>query len=149
MPSWTSYSTPTEGVDMARTTQPITIRPAAADDDSALRRLAALDSRRPPEGPFAVAEVGGELVAALSRSDGAVIADPFRPTAHVVVLLEVHAAQLAAAPERDTPGRSALRAGRAVLRGLAAKRPTPVPAPVRRRHEPGLSLAAHALLRAP
>ena len=141
---------PTEESTVAHPTQPITIRNATAADGPDLRRLAALDSRRLPDGPLAVAEVAGELVAALSLFDGRVVADPFRPTAHVVVLLEVHAAQLAAPSERRTAGRSALRAGLAVLRGLAARHPSPsIAAPTSRRGEPGLSLAAHALLRAP
>lgn len=134
---------------MAHHTQPITIRNAAPADQPALRHLAALDSRRLPQGPLAVAEVAGELAAALSLSDGRVIADPFRPTAHVVVLLEVHATQLAVPSQRRTPGRSALRVALAVLRGLAG-RPSPALAvPTPRRLEPAPSLVAHALLRAP
>ena len=135
---------------MAHRTKPITIRTATPGDLPALRRLAALDSRRLPEGPLAVAEIDGDLVAALSLSDGRIVADPFQPTAHVVVLLEVHAAQLAAPAEPHTAGRSALRAGLAVLRGLADRPTAPsLAVPSGRRAEPGLSLAAHALLRAP
>ena len=122
---------------MAHPTQPITIRNATEADGADLRRLAALDSRRLPDGPLAVAEVAGELVAALSLADRRVVADPFRPTAHAVTLLEVHAAQLAAPSEGRTPGRSALRAELAVLRRLTRRRPSPsVAAPTGRRAEP-------------
>ncbi len=71
---------------------PITIRLAARDDQLALARLAALDSAdRVPAGPLLLAEVAGELRAALSLEDGAAIADPFYPTAHIVELLRGHA----------------------------------------------------------
>ncbi|HSO97369.1 MAG TPA: hypothetical protein VLP43_00320 [Solirubrobacteraceae bacterium] len=79
------------------TTLPITIRAAYGDDSVALRRLAILDSAvQAPAGPLLVAEVEGELHAALSLQTGAVIADPFRPTASLVALLREHAAALAA-----------------------------------------------------
>lgn len=134
---------------MAHSTQPITIRNADPGDALALARLAARDSRRLPAGSLAVAEVGGSPVAAISLSDGAVVADPFRPTAHVVVLLKVHAADLAASQNGDTPGRCALRAGLAVLRGRASRRPqAPAAPPVVRPAPQHMSLAAHALLRA-
>ena len=71
----------------------ITIRPAYADDERALYRLAALDSAAGvPAGPVLVAEVDDELHAALSMADGSVIADPFFPTQHLVTLLRAHAA---------------------------------------------------------
>jgi hypothetical protein len=65
----------------------ITIRSARDADADALVRLAALDSSRVPGGDLLVAEVDGELVAAVS--DAGVIADPFRPTADVVQLLRL------------------------------------------------------------
>ena len=46
----------------------ITIRPGYADDHLALVRLAALDSAAVPAGPLLVAELDGELSAALSLS---------------------------------------------------------------------------------
>jgi hypothetical protein len=55
------------------------IREAQAADDAALRRLAALDSSRVPAGRILVADVDGELVAAVSLAGGPAIADPFRP----------------------------------------------------------------------
>lgn len=78
---------------MNRTAQlPITIRAAYADDESSLRRLAILDSAPVPAGPLLVAEVEGELRAALAIDGGAVIADPFHPTAGLVDLLRRHSA---------------------------------------------------------
>jgi hypothetical protein len=75
---------------------PITIRPGYADDERALTRLAALDSAlRPPPRPLLLAEVGGELRAALSLTDGSAIADPFFPALHLVRLLQAHATAIA------------------------------------------------------
>ncbi|HTU96335.1 MAG TPA: hypothetical protein VMF14_10885 [Solirubrobacteraceae bacterium] len=76
----------------------ITIRPGYADDHTALVRLAALDSAAVPAEPLLVAEVDGELSAALSVADGASIADPFRPTGDIVALLRAHAAAATPAP---------------------------------------------------
>ena len=86
------------------TTPMITIRHAYADDQQTLARLAALDSAAaaPPE-PLLLAEVDGELRAALSLSDGTVIADPFFPSADLLELLRVHAAAI-------RPGRRRWRA---------------------------------------
>ena len=53
----------------------------------ALIRLAALDSAEVPAGPVMLAEVAGEVRAAVSLSDRTVIADPFHPTAPLVELL--------------------------------------------------------------
>ena len=87
----------------------ILIRPGYADDELGLMRLAALDSATgPPSAPVLVAEVDGELSAALSLRDGSVIADPFRPTAQIVELLRAHAAAATPAPRRP---RRALRLG--------------------------------------
>ena len=74
-------------------TPTITIRPAYADDERALARLAVLDSADAvPTRPLLLAEVDGELRAALSLSDGAVVADPFSPTLDLIELLRTHAA---------------------------------------------------------
>jgi hypothetical protein len=78
----------------------ITVRRAVPADRSELERLAALDSARPPTGPTLVAEVDSRMLAALPLGSGRPIADPFEPTAAVVALLELRAAQMAAAPER-------------------------------------------------
>ena len=74
-------------------TQPeITIRPAYADDELALRRLAAVDSADAvPPAPLLLAELDGELRVALSLADGSAIADPFVRTAEVLELLRVRA----------------------------------------------------------
>jgi hypothetical protein len=92
---------------------PITIRPAYADDELALIRLAALDSAALPRGPLVVAEVEGELRVAVSTDNLAVIADPFHLTADLVELVCEHVVRL-----RSTDRRSSLRSlGRAVLVG--------------------------------
>ncbi len=78
----------------------LTIRMSQPGDAAALRRLADLDSRRQVEsGAHVLAECQGELVAALPLASGAAIADPFRPTADVVRVLELRARQLRAAAQ--------------------------------------------------
>jgi hypothetical protein len=73
-------------------TPEITIRPAYADDQLALQRLASLDSAHDlPPRPMLLAEVDGELRVALSVNDGSAIADPFFPTAAILDLLRAHA----------------------------------------------------------
>jgi hypothetical protein len=73
---------------------PIVLRPATASDAGALERLAALDSSPVPAGDLLVAEVAGELRAALRIDDAVVIADPFVRTAGLVDLLAARAAHL-------------------------------------------------------
>ncbi len=75
----------------------VLIRAARGSDGAALGRLAGLDSARVPAGELIVAETDGTLVAAHSPDARATIADPFRPTADVVRLLEVRGAMLRAA----------------------------------------------------
>jgi hypothetical protein len=72
----------------------ILIRPATSADARAIERLAQLDSSPVPTGELLVAEVGGELRAALRVDGHAVIADPFRPTAGIVDLLAARAEHL-------------------------------------------------------
>lgn len=72
---------------------PLTFRLATLADEGDLERLAALDSSRVPDGDLLLAEVGGELWAAVSSAREA-IADPFRPSGPIVVLLRARAAQL-------------------------------------------------------
>jgi hypothetical protein len=72
----------------------VTIRVAERGDEPALARLAGRDSTRVPSGRLLVAEIGGELLAAMPVSGGRPIADPFVPTATLVSLLELRAAQL-------------------------------------------------------
>src|SRR5215211_412763 len=72
----------------------VTIRQAGADDETALRRLAALDSTRVPDGPVLMAEVDGRPVAAISVLSGESFADPFVLTLELRRLLELRASQL-------------------------------------------------------
>jgi hypothetical protein len=72
----------------------VTIRYAYPDDSIALRRLAALDSAEVPADPVLVAEVGGQLRAAVSMHGGRAISDPFHPTLWLVELLVTRVAQL-------------------------------------------------------
>ena len=88
--------TPDSRRDGAIADSTIVIRPNRPDDDRALARLAGLDSSSVPTEPLLLAEVGGELHAALSLRDGAVIADPFQRTAQLVTLLRTRAEQLVA-----------------------------------------------------
>jgi hypothetical protein len=74
----------------------VTMRLASSGDAGALERLAQLDSARSPSGPTLVAEVGGELVAALPLDGGRPLADPFTHTTDIVRMLELRAAQLTA-----------------------------------------------------
>src|SRR3954466_10315576 len=67
------------------------LRLANEADASELTRLAALDSRAPLTGSILIGELHGEPAAALSLTDDRVIADPFRPTAHVVVAMRARA----------------------------------------------------------
>ncbi len=82
----------------------VVIRPAVAADAKALLRLAELDSALVPAGDAVVAEQGGSLIAAVALSDGASISNPFRPTADIVALVQLRAAQLRRrqAPDRRT-----------------------------------------------
>jgi hypothetical protein len=72
--------------------QLLLIRPAAAQDEQTVLRLAALDDAPAPHGDVLLAEVDGQAVAALDRESGAVVADPFRPTAAIVRALSAIAA---------------------------------------------------------
>ena len=73
-------------------TATITIRTAYSDDEVALTRLAALDSaEKLPPRPVLLAEVDGQLRAALSLRNDSAIADPFFPTADLLALLHQHA----------------------------------------------------------
>jgi hypothetical protein len=78
----------------------ITIRSAHAGEDAALARLAQLDSAKAPASPVLVAEVDGEVHAALSLADGHAVSDPFRHTLHLLELLRTQAAAQAPAPAR-------------------------------------------------
>ena len=62
-----------------------------------LERLAALSEKPAADGEWLVADVDGVPVAALSLEDGSTLADPFKPTAQVLSLLQLRARQVAAA----------------------------------------------------
>jgi hypothetical protein len=83
----------------------VTIRLGVPADQNRLDRLAVLDSSRTPASPILLAEVDGQLHAAIALSGGSVIADPFRPTADLIGLLRARAHQL----NRSSPMR---RSGR-------------------------------------
>ena len=86
---------------------PVLVRPARDVDAADLAKLAKLDSAAPLTGDVLLAVSGGEVAAAMSLDTGAVVADPFVPTAHLVDLLRTAArpaprrrARLAALPLR-------------------------------------------------
>ena len=66
---------------------PVLVRPARPVDAADLAVLAALDSAAPLTGDVLLAVSAGEVAAAMSVDTGAVIADPFVPTSHLVELL--------------------------------------------------------------
>ena len=72
----------------------MTLRFAIPADAKRLARLAELDSSKPLAQPSLLAEVDGQLLAALALSDGTVIADPFHHTADLVDLLRARAHHL-------------------------------------------------------
>jgi hypothetical protein len=72
----------------------VALRVAQADESALVRRLAALDDSPPLDGQVLLALVDGEAVAAVSLRDGRVVANPFRPTADTVRLLNLRASQL-------------------------------------------------------
>ena len=85
----------------------IIIRSSNEHDAPALGRLAALDSAQALAGPALVAEVDGEMRAALPMDGSRPVADPFAETAHLVELLRAHAEALGSSPARHRAGRLA------------------------------------------
>ena len=82
----------------------LVLRRSGAQDAAALTRLAQLDSAPRPDDAVLVAELDGEIVAAMPFDGGRAIADPFRPTAELVELLRTRTRLLAkAAPARRLP----------------------------------------------
>jgi hypothetical protein len=88
--------------------QNVTVRRSASGDESALARLAALDSASPPRGPALIAEADSRMLAALPLGAGRPIADPFQPTAELVALLELRRSQIESA-DGVTPRATRLR----------------------------------------
>ena len=72
----------------------LTLRLATSADRAALARLADLEQTSAPAEPVLIGVVMARPIAALSLSDGRVIADPFAPTAELVELLRLRACQL-------------------------------------------------------
>src|SRR3954454_22001212 len=81
---------------------PVLVRPARDVDTVDLVNLARLDSARPLTGEVLLAVQGGEVAAAMSLDTGAVVADPLRPTAHLVELLRT-AGRPVSRPRRSAP----------------------------------------------
>jgi len=88
----------------------ILIRRASEDDAADLRRLAQLDGASLPDGDLLVAEVDGELRAALRVTDSAYVADPFFPAKELVRLLDIRAKRLRR-EEHSTLDRARTRLG--------------------------------------
>src|SRR2546423_11403756 len=65
----------------------VTLRLSEISDSAAVHRLEALDETPALAGPILLAVRGGEVVAALSLTDGRVAANPFVPSADAVALL--------------------------------------------------------------
>jgi hypothetical protein len=101
-----------KGNDMARE---ITIRRSNEGDAAVLAQLAALDGRTEPRGEALIAFVDGEAWAALPLAAGSAIADPFRPAAELVELLQARRSQIQASSSAD---RHARRNGHGRLRRL-------------------------------
>jgi hypothetical protein len=83
------------------TSDQIELRLATAADQPALAVLAQLDAKPVPQGPTLIVALEGRIAAAFPLDGGVPIADPFRPTADLLQLLEVRAAQLWNVARRD------------------------------------------------
>jgi hypothetical protein len=92
------------------TQQSITIRRATPEDANAVERLAQLEGARTPDGELLVAEVDGELWAALELGSGALVADPFRPSGDVAAFLRRRFERLDGHGERRPHRRRGVRA---------------------------------------
>jgi hypothetical protein len=102
------------------TSADVVIRHARPDEADALAQaegqLAQLSSSRAPRGDVLVADVQGELWAAVSVDDGHAIANPFRPSGELTFRLSERARELHGAG-RDRPRRP--RGGRPRLARIA------------------------------
>jgi len=77
----------------------IRIRAAHESDLAAVARVAGRDTHEPPAWPILVAEVGSDIRAAISLTDGEVIADPFHRTDELVAMLRIRAREAASDPD--------------------------------------------------
>ena len=89
--------TPPARADGYRRSLAVTIRWATPADAEGVAMLAQLDEVDLPPAPLLLAFVGDELWVALSLSTGAVISDPFRPSAEVAALVRERGRQLTVA----------------------------------------------------
>lgn len=94
----------------------VSLRPAHDGDREQLIRVAQRDSAPVPPEPLLVADLDGEVRAAISLADGSVIADPFHPTAALVEMLREHAEALTAPPAVPAPSRQRRRRLRLAFR---------------------------------
>jgi hypothetical protein len=100
-------------------TTAISVRLFAERDIDAIRRLAALDEQPVPIGGVLVAEQDDELVAAVPLDGGPALADPFKPTADIVALLQLRARQLREASGVPAGSLSVSRRLQAPIRRIA------------------------------
>ncbi len=101
-------------------TNGITIRRLGPGDETAVNRLAELDSRVRPSGELLGIEIEGRLLVAMSIETGAGIADPFTRTAELRALLEIRIAQMNGGSARR---HRRFRRGRSQSRGALAGSP--------------------------
>jgi hypothetical protein len=90
----------------------VTLRLATSADDEGIARLAALYDRRLPSGPLLLAEVDGELQAALTLTSAEELMEPYLPTAALVELLALRVQHL-----RDQMTPAELAEANAAVRG--------------------------------
>ena len=105
-----SFDTERTGERIADET--VSLRLGRVSDDPILEQLAALEGRELYDGRHLVAEVNGEVVAALPLAGGEPLADPFRRTSQLLPLMRQYAATIV--PSRSRVSAGAARAG---LRG--------------------------------
>jgi hypothetical protein len=72
----------------------VTVRLSRPSDERAIRRLEQLEGRHLPAEPTLVAEAEGRILAVRSVRTRDIVADPFRPTAELVELLDLRSIQL-------------------------------------------------------
>lgn len=72
------------------------VRLASERDAQAVRELAELDGSRPLIEPVLIGEIQGRPAAAISLTDGRVVADPFQATSHLTPILRLRADALRA-----------------------------------------------------
>jgi len=88
---------------------PVTIRRAGPDDEPAIAQLAEIDEALVPDGRLLVAEVGGELWAAVSVDRDEGISDPFRPSGELLRALTERAGRRHQSPVESRVRRSSGR----------------------------------------